>query len=47
MYRKRNIITTINARRLELVGHIVRMSNDGSIKIPDGRKKAGRPIRLM
>ena len=28
MYRKRNIVTTTNARRLELVGHVVRMSTE-------------------
>ena len=43
MYRKWNIVTTIKTRRLEFDGHVVRMSNDWSVKIPDGRRKAGRP----
>jgi hypothetical protein len=45
MYRKPNIVTT---RRLELVGHLVRMSDDRTVKKvilgkPDGRRKARRP----
>jgi hypothetical protein len=43
MYRKWNIVTTINARRLELAGHVITMSNDRTVKIPDGRRKTGRP----
>jgi hypothetical protein len=38
----------IIVRRLELPGHLVRMSDDRAVKIvflgkPDGRRKAGRP----
>ena len=30
-------------RRVELAGHVVRMSDDRSVKKPDGRRKPGRP----
>jgi hypothetical protein len=48
MYTKRNIVTTVKVRRLEWVGHIVRMSDDRTVKKvflekPDGRREAGRP----
>jgi hypothetical protein len=48
MYRKTNIVTTIKVRRLEWAGHVVRMSDDRTVKKvflgqPYGRKKAGRP----
>jgi hypothetical protein len=48
MYRKPNIVTTIKARRLEWAGHLVRMSDDRTVKKvflgePDGRRKARRP----
>jgi len=48
MYRKPNIVTTIKVRRLELAGHLVRMSDDRTVKKvilgkPDGRRKARRP----
>jgi hypothetical protein len=48
MYRKQNIVTTINVRRLEWAGHLVRMSDNRIVKEaflgkPDGRRKAGRP----
>jgi hypothetical protein len=46
--RKPNIVTTIEVRRLESAGHLVRMSDGRSVKKvflgkPDGRRKAGRP----
>jgi hypothetical protein len=46
---KPNIVTTITVRRrLEWVGHLVRMSRDGTVKKvflgrTDGRRKVGRP----
>jgi hypothetical protein len=48
MYRKPNIVTTIKVRRLKWAGHVVRMSDDRTVKRvfvgkPDGRRKAGRP----
>jgi hypothetical protein len=48
MYRKPNIVTIIEVRRLECAGHLVRMSDDRTVKKgfmgkPDGRRKAGRP----
>jgi hypothetical protein len=48
MYRKPNIVTTIKVRRLEWAGHLVRMSDDRTVKKvflgkPDGRIKTGRP----
>ena len=48
MYRKPNIVTTIKVRRPEWAGHIVRMSDDRTLKKvflgkADGRRKAGRP----
>ena len=46
--KKPNIVTTINVRTLEWAGHLVRMSNDTSVKKvflrkPNERRKAGRP----
>jgi hypothetical protein len=48
MCRKPNIVTTIKVRRLEWAGHVVRMSDDRTVKKvfmgkPEGRRKAGRP----
>jgi hypothetical protein len=48
MYRKPNIVTTITVRKLEWAGHVVRMSDDRTVRKvfvgkPDGRRKAGRP----
>ena len=48
MYRIPNIVTTIKVRRLEWAGHLVRMSDDRTVKKVflgklDGRRKAGRP----
>ena len=48
MYRQQNIVTTINVIRLEWVGHVVRMSDDRTVKYvflekPYGRRKAGSP----
>jgi hypothetical protein len=48
MYRKPNIATTLKVRRMEWVGHLVRMSDCRTVKKmllgkPDGRRKAGRP----
>jgi hypothetical protein len=48
MYRKPNIVTTIKVTRLELAGHLVRMSDCRTVKNvllgkPDGRREAGRP----
>jgi hypothetical protein len=42
------MVTTISVRRLELAGHLVRISDDKNVKKvflgkPDGRRKAGRP----
>jgi hypothetical protein len=42
MYRKPIIVTTITVRRLEWAGHLVRMSDDRTVKKvflgkPDGR----------
>jgi hypothetical protein len=42
MYRKPNIVTTMKTRRLYLAGHLVRMSDDRTVKKvmlgkPDGR----------
>jgi hypothetical protein len=31
-YRKADIVTTIKVRKLELAGHLVRMSNDKAVK---------------
>jgi hypothetical protein len=47
MYRKPNIVTT-KVKRLEWAGHLVRMSDDRTVKKvflgkPDGRRKVGRP----
>jgi hypothetical protein len=47
MYRKTNIVTTINVRRLEGAGRLVRISDDRTVKKvflgkPDGRRKAER-----
>ena len=46
--RKPNIVTTIQVRRLEWAGQLVRMSNERTVKKvfrgkPDGRRKVGRP----
>jgi hypothetical protein len=43
-----NIVTTIKVRRLEWAGHLVRMSDDRTIKKvsvrkPDGRRNVERP----
>jgi len=43
-----NIVTTIKVKRLKWAGHVVRMSDDRTVKkvflgISDGRRKAGRP----
>jgi hypothetical protein len=48
MYRKPNIVTTVNLRRLEWAGHVARMFDDRTVKRvfvgkPGGRRKAGRP----
>jgi hypothetical protein len=48
MYRKPYTVTTTAVRRLERGGHLVRMSDDKTVKKvflgkPDGRRKAGRP----
>ena len=48
MYRKPNIVTTMKVRRLELAGHLVRMSDVRTVKKvilakPNGRRKARRP----
>jgi hypothetical protein len=44
MYRKRNILTTRKVRRLKWAGHLVRMSDDRTVKKisvgkADGRRK--------
>jgi hypothetical protein len=48
MYTRANIVTIIIVRRLEWAGHVVRMSDDRTVKKvflgkPDGRRKARRP----
>jgi hypothetical protein len=48
MYRQPNIVTTVKVRKLEWTGHVVRMSDDRTVKKvfvgkPDGKRKAGRP----
>ena len=48
MYRKANIVTRTEVRRLEWAGHLVSMSDDRTVtKVflgkPDGRRKEGRP----
>jgi hypothetical protein len=48
LYRKTNIVTTVKVRRLEGTGHLVRMSDDRTVKTvylgkPGGRRKVGRP----
>ena len=48
MYRKTNTVTTIKIRRLEGVGSLVRMSDDGTVKAvflgkSHGRRKAVMP----
>ena len=48
MCRKPNILTTMQVRRLEWAGHLVRMSVNKTVKKvflgkPDGRSKTGRP----
>jgi hypothetical protein len=47
-YRKTNIVTTKNVRTQERAGHLLRMSDDRTVRKvllgkPDGRRKAGRP----
>jgi hypothetical protein len=32
MYRKANVVTIIKVRRLEWAGHVVRMSDDRTVK---------------
>jgi hypothetical protein len=44
MYRKPNTVTTVNVRRPEWAGHIVRVSDDRTLKKvflgkPDGRSR--------
>jgi len=46
-YRKPNIVTTIKVRKLEWVGHVVRIADDRTAKKaflgkPVGRRGAGR-----
>jgi len=46
--RKPNIVTATQVRRLEWAGHLVRKSDDRTVKKgfwgkPDGRRKARRP----
>jgi len=48
MYRQPNIVITMKIRRLELAGHLERMSDDRTVKKvilgkPDRRRKARRP----
>ena len=48
MYRKLNIIATVNVRRLEWAGYLLRICDDSTVKKvflgkPDGRRKAGGP----
>ena len=48
MYREPNIVTTLKVRRQERASHLVRMSDEWTIKKmilvkPDGRRKAKRP----
>jgi hypothetical protein len=48
LYRKPNTVTTIKVKRLEWAGHLVRMSDDRTVKKvylgkPYGRRKSGRP----
>jgi hypothetical protein len=48
MIRQTNIVTTVKVRRLECAGHLVRMSDDRTVKDvflgkPAGSRKAGRP----
>jgi hypothetical protein len=48
VYRKPNVVTGVNVRRLEWAGRLVRRSDGRTVKKvfvgkPDGRRKAGRP----
>jgi hypothetical protein len=48
MCRKTKIVTTVNIRRLEWAGHLVRTSDGRTVKkvllgTPGGRRKVGRP----
>ena len=47
MYRKPNILTKINVRRPEWAGHVLRTSDDTTVKKvflgKPGKRKAGRP----
>jgi hypothetical protein len=48
MCRKPDAVATVEVRRLEWAGHLVRMSDGRAVKQvfvgkPDGRRKAGRP----
>jgi hypothetical protein len=48
MYRKPNIVITLKLRRLKWADHLVRMSDDWTVKKvflgkPDGGRKVGRP----
>jgi hypothetical protein len=48
MYRKTNNVTRIKVGRSECAGHVVRMSDGGTVNEiflgkPDGRRKTGRP----
>jgi hypothetical protein len=48
MYKKQNIVKTTNIGRLEWARHLVRISDDRTVKKvflgkPDGRRKAGGP----
>jgi hypothetical protein len=42
MYRKPNIVTTIKVRRLEWVGHVVRIADDRAVKKAFLGKPGGR-----
>jgi hypothetical protein len=47
-YRSANIVRSIKVRRLEWVGHVVRMDDERMVKRvflgnPGGRRKPGRP----
>jgi hypothetical protein len=48
IYRKPSTVTTIQVRKLESAGHLVRMSDDRAVKKvflgkTGGRRQAGRP----
>jgi hypothetical protein len=42
-YRSTDIVTSINVRRLEWAGHVVRMDDEEFLGNPEGRRKPGRP----